>query len=865
MVRTLGPPTWFMTFSCNDLNWPDMTKALLIAEGRDVNEAESLTFPERLQLVQKHPVVVSRQFTVRVNALMRFLKRDPDCLGGPVVDFWYRIEFQNRGSPHLHMLVWCDNIPDFMTNEGIEVIERVVSCSLMPDDPVLKTLIEDVQTHKHTATCYKNRNDRYCRFGFPRPAHETTICLGPDEVLSNNGRFCCLKRTADETMVNNYNPTLLSLWKGNIDVQPCGNVTAVAYYVAKYASKCEPHDTGEVVREAVAKAKRQGGPVWNQLFAVSMAILSQRLVSAPECAYRLCHLPLKMSSRKTVFINSCKPNERFRLLRFDSDDTSIYNNIFDRYILRPDELEQLSLAEFAVRFESISNSSWNEDNGDEELRREDVSPARYIRLRDNTRMRIRNKSAVLRTRYFTLSSDKEAYYYSLLVCHVPFRDESDLLLEEETAEQCFIRRQRDLRPLQGNVSAEEFAHAEQMIQQALAQAVALNAARDAGDVGDAPLIYCGEQIVNNDDNYCEDVCERSVMPDEVFLGNIRGLNVQQKDLFQKVSAAVESDLQGHESQLLLFITGGAGSGKSFVLKLLVEHIKRCYAPTVDILLKAKFVELGSLTGVAARQIFGKTLHSIFSLPIEKGNTMTYKKMTGQKLENERRKWRHINWLIIDEISMVSYENLRIIHLRLQEYKNNDNLFGGVHILLFGDILQLPPSMMLGIESRVMLRRNISVSDGLVNGAMGVVKKIKWPALRRDQLEEGELPESVLLQFDDPSVGLRIKDDEGYVAISPVCTTFQAQRGYGDVERRMLPLILSWAVTVHKLQGTTLDKAVIDLGKKNFAKGQIYVALSRVKTLEGIALSDLDANKLLIRPHDEKALTEMIRLRNLNNN
>ncbi|XP_045493322.1 ATP-dependent DNA helicase PIF1-like [Colias croceus] len=173
-----------------------------------------------------------------------------------------------------------------------------------------------------------------------------------------------------------------------------------------------------------------------------------------------------------------------------------------------------------------------------------------------------------------------------------------------------------------------------------------------------------------------------------------------------------------------------------------------------------------------------------------------------------------------------------------------------------------PTIKLSIESRVMLRRNISVSDGLVNGAMGIVKKIKWPALRRDQLEEGELPESVLIKFDDASVGHRIKDNDGYVAISPACTTFQAQRGYGDVERRMLPLILSWAVTVHKLQGTTLDKAVIDLGKKNFAKGQIYVALSRVKTLNGIAISDLDANKLLNRPHDEKSLREMTRLRDL---
>lgn len=66
----------------------------------------------------------------------------------------------------------------------------------------------------------------------------------------------------------------------------------------------------------------------------------------------------------------------------------------------------------------------------------------------------------------------------------------------------------------------------------------------------------------------------------------------------------------------------------------------------------------------------------------------------------------------------------------------------------------------------------------------------------------------------------MKNSDGCVAIPPVVATFQGTKGYGDNERRMLPIILCWAVTVHKLQGTTLvDKAVIDLGKKLFTKGQ----------------------------------------------
>lgn len=58
---------------------------------------------------------------------------------------------------------------------------------------------------------------------------------------------------------------------------------------------------------------------------------------------------------------------------------------------------------------------------------------------------------------------------------------------------------------------------------------------------------------------------------------------------------------------------------------------------------------------------------------------------------------------------------------------------------------------LAVGSRIMLRRNISITDGLVNGAMGVLKGFKWPALRRDQLEPGELPDAILILFDDPSI------------------------------------------------------------------------------------------------------------------
>ena len=109
---------------------------------------------------------------------------------------------------------------------------------------------------------------------------------------------------------------------------------------------------------------------------------------------------------------------------------------------------------------------------------------------------------------------------------------------------------------------------------------------------------------------------------------------------------------------------------------------------------------------------------------------------------------------------------------------------------------------------------------------------------------------MIIKFDD------IEED---IAIQPTTVEFDGICGAGKIEWKMLPIILCWAVTVHKLQGVTLDKAVIDLGCKLFEKGQAYVALSHVTSLEGVAILELAAYKLLYNPHSEKALNELRRL------
>lgn len=220
---------------------------------------------------------------IRVNAWMSLLKSNETVLGGKMLDHWWRIEFQNRGSPHLHMLVWVENAPDFDTPEGVARIDQVVTCELHEDEET-RALVESVQRHRHTVTCYKNGSQR-CRFSFPRAVKSYTRIISNtfDEFIQNGGRICALKRQHNEVFNNNYSSKLMVCWKANMDIQPCGSNEAIAMYIAKYASKNEPTDMSFGLREAISRNRREDSGTSRKLFKICMKILHERQISACEC------------------------------------------------------------------------------------------------------------------------------------------------------------------------------------------------------------------------------------------------------------------------------------------------------------------------------------------------------------------------------------------------------------------------------------------------------------------------------------------------------------------------------------------------------------------------------------------------------
>ena len=126
-------------------------------------------------------------------------------------------------------------------------------------------------------------------------------------------------------------------------------------------------------------------------------------------------------------------------------------------------------------------------------------------------------------------------------------------------------------------------------------------------------------------------------------------------------------------------------------------------------------------------------------------------------------------------------------------------------------------------ARVMLTSNLWTGVGLVNGAMGTV--ILIAICYKSGQAPPNLPVPVMLRFDSyPGPTL----PDGTVPIVPIRHTWSASSA--QCSRLQLPLKLAWAVTIHKAQGLTLDKVVIDVGKKEFACGLTFIACSRVRTL-----------------------------------
>ena len=391
-----------------------------------------------------------------------------------------------------------------------------------------------------------------------------------------------------------------------------------------------------------------------------------------------------------------------------------------------------------------------------------------------------------------------------------------------------------------------------------------------------------------------------------------------------------------------YITGKAGSGKSTLLayfRSITQKNTAVLAPT----------------GVAAIRVKGQTIHSFFGFPPKVIQTRHIKKVRQIEL------LQNLETLIIDEISMVRADVFDAIDYSLRVHRKKlTQSFGGVQVIVFGDLFQLPP--VVNMDESSLLERiypsgqfffhsNIfqdaqfktlelqsiyrqkddhfiyllnavrdgsithsqidNLNDSLVDNfkmdegkiiltttnarASGInqnylkqlsSEEFSYRAQATGQFYKELFPTDEVLKLKKGAQVIMIKNDPEKRWVNGSIGTIhdiaekkikvkinhkiyevkkekwdRIQYSYDDDQQEILenvtgsfkqyPMRLAWAITIHKSQGQTFEKVIIDMSQGSFAPGQLYVALSRCISLEGIELlrplkkSDVIVNKQLI--------------------
>ena len=178
----------------------------------------------------------------------------------------------------------------------------------------------------------------------------------------------------------------------------------------------------------------------------------------------------------------------------------------------------------------------------------------------------------------------------------------------------------------------------------------------------------------------------NVMTDEKYYELLGQLNKKQKEFHTHImhQAAQSSE------QVLCALHGGAGTGKSTVTRAIYQGLYRLLNKRSGQDFSVPRALLIAPTGKAAYNIHGCTIHHAFM--IAANQKLEHRALSWDNLNILRNKFHGIEWILLDEFSMVGNTMLKLIHLRLQEAKGNRLPFGGVNIICVGDLYQLQPVM-----------------------------------------------------------------------------------------------------------------------------------------------------------------------------
>ena len=147
MIRQLGPATLFCSFSSAETQWIHLLRILgNLVDNKQYRDTQldKMNWEEKCRLIQSDPVTCARHFEYQVSKFINhFLKSDLHPLG-KIADWFYRLEYQQRGSPHIHILIWLEDTPLFGVDNDAKVvscIDKIISCQKPTSNPELLKLV----------------------------------------------------------------------------------------------------------------------------------------------------------------------------------------------------------------------------------------------------------------------------------------------------------------------------------------------------------------------------------------------------------------------------------------------------------------------------------------------------------------------------------------------------------------------------------------------------------------------------------------------------------------------------------------------------------------------------------------------------
>ena len=430
------------------------------------------------------------------------------------------------------------------------------------------------------------------------------------------------------------------------------------------------------------------------------------------------------------------------LSKFPEDDDDLDDDI-NEVNFGDDDDEDESVAnnpQQTNESENVTQDSENLNSNDEEQlsqvanRRKKIDPSKYIKLNNKDGyIKKRTKAKVLRYKRYNNIDDPQNYFRVQIMLYVPWFDEKKDVEGIEDYFDYFISKNEVICENRAKICTSTYGHenqfdrAQEQVEEEIGAFYDRLFSEETTETEDADvrrndlvdrlnqanedLLYnlnqnrheeyemdfgyhaqmyddgiSGVRTIQLDENEGSVINLPKLMTDNEYSNLMMSLNREQHKYSTNLMAKMRD-----EKQFFDIVTGGAGTGKSHLIKAcyqtFMRHVFKKMKKNRDTEIKQPYAILGAFTGKAAFNIRGSTLHSLFHLQTKSAE---YKDMNKDLCSKVKRHYEHLKLIIIDEVSMVSKTMFEKINLRMKQIMVSNEPFGGMSVILVGDFNQLRP-------------------------------------------------------------------------------------------------------------------------------------------------------------------------------